>query len=195
MKTAEFVRFSFTNVRRPIQAADVEVAKDDQRFALRVERATPEQLVEVLRDLSVPVTRLVARDAGALAAHLVTQLAKYEVRLLHEADESGDYYSVQILPRMVRVVYRSKGRVEYDGTADALRHFEASTRFDPATLVGKVVRFYYQGGTRAGNRVVKVESVEPARGNGWIIRGSDLYQDEPRCYRSEQIRGDVVIID
>jgi hypothetical protein len=60
-------------------------------------------------------------------------------------------------------------------------------------LVGRVVRFYYAGGTEPGFRVVKVEQVRVTAA-GLLITGKDVVKGEYRSFNAPKIRGDIGLV-
>ncbi len=69
----------------------------------------------------------------------------------------------------------------------------ASQYHAPDTIAGKVVKFYYEGGSQPGDRIVKVDTVTRTR-SGLTIRGKDVMKDDHRSYSSEKIRGDIILL-
>lgn len=70
--------------------------------------------------------------------------------------------------------------------------------------ISKIVAFTYKGGSRPGKkRIVRVENIEPAAGKSFLVRGTDLEKlletgsttESYRNYRSEDIQGDILIIN
>lgn len=61
-----------------------------------------------------------------------------------------------------------------------------------ALLEGKVVKFFYQGGSSPGERVVKVVRYPPRR---YLLHGKDVAKDEFRNYSSSKIRsGEIFVV-
>ena len=67
----------------------------------------------------------------------------------------------------------------------------ASTQTDP--LVGKTVVFRYAGGSKAGNRVVKIERVDRKKGTVYYC-GMDMAKKKHRCYDKRNIEGEILVI-
>jgi hypothetical protein len=64
-------------------------------------------------------------------------------------------------------------------------------------VLGRIVRFYYDGGSEPGLRVVKLDEVLPKEDH-WLLKGRDLKKestDNFRAYCSRKIIGDILLID
>ncbi len=60
--------------------------------------------------------------------------------------------------------------------------------------IGKVIRFYYEGGSASGVRLVKLTGVFGKQPNV-VLKGQDLNNgDVNRSYRTDKIKGDIEIV-
>jgi hypothetical protein len=174
--------------------ATVAFQEDTDVFYVRIWKDVSPRTVSVV--LSEPVMRLPAGDA---AARLIVTWATFysPVKLVAKvADERTDLlYHLTFDPTRggVTRILVLKGRLKlFDGEkrADFVRWAEGEHE-----LTGRLVKFYYEGGTVPGNRVVRVDSVTRGVSGHLVIRGKDLRKDEHRSFSEEKIRGDVIVID
>jgi hypothetical protein len=136
--------------------------------------------------------------AGEWAAWLVHSHHQPGTRLLAPGQSpalgSAFRFAFHIGPdgRLGRVVADDTSRGLYDGPPSG---FEAwADRYEaPDALDGKIVKFYYDGGSEPGDRIVKVSSVRRSD-DRLLIKGKDLHKEEHRAYSSDKIRGDILVV-
>jgi hypothetical protein len=147
---------------------------------------SPRKLVELITgpnlELLPPEKIVGAIIRGAEDAMVVPTDGSYSV----------DYYYECVYGPPNRLVAWAKKRGDSSPvfTGDLISFVKfAAGKILPDTVVGKVVRFYYKGGTHEGWRTVKIESLTDTH-----VKGVDCEKMEPRCYRIDVIGSDLVVL-
>lgn len=98
-------------------------------------------------------------------------------------------YNVQIVDQQAD----AEGRTTFIGSINQFWEWVKTYRA-PSDLRGKLVKFYYNGGTLQGNRIVKVDEVKGTADNNFLIVGMDVMKEEFRSFRLDRIQGDLILV-